>query len=297
MSMRSPNNERYTVDDKKPVGATRKGSSSAKPARAAASSVRVETNKARQTRRQKMVAESTMSKEERKAARAKEREKENSYYTAATILTDADDRYKKLKRVWWGLLIAAVVFTGLSWWLLSANIGGEVLSVVVLVLAYASIIGALVMDFTVVRKRRNYFRDKVSSMSQKQVDRIIENNYHERTALDAAKKARKAAKKAGLSAAAQQKAYDDAYAEGMKDVKRTAEEIVAFQTGKSAKDMKPSYSATVVADAAEQGADAVEAAKDAEMSRIADAKDAEEERLSAARKAAMDFAKSRRSGQ
>lgn len=293
MSMRSPTNERYTVEDKKPAGASRRGSTSAKPARNAAASVRVETNKARQTRRQKMVAEQTMSKEERKAVRAKEREKENEYYTATTILTSADPKYKKLKRIWWGLLIAAVVFTAVSWAMLSTGVGGPVLSVVVLVLAYAAIIGALFMDFTVVRKRRNHFRDKVASMSQKQVERIIENDYLERAALDAAKKARKAAKKAGMSEAEQQKAYDDAYAEGMKNVKRTPDEIAAA-SDKADKGAKQNRSGVAVTEVSE--VDPIEEARKAEEQRIAEEKSAEEERLAAARKAALDFAASSHRG-
>ena len=207
MSRRNPMNERYTAErTDKPAGATRKGASSAKPVRAAAASVRVETNKARMTRRQKMTAESTMSKEEKKAERAKQRERDNLAYSAVTILTEQDEKYKKYKRWWWALLIAAVVFTAISWVAMSTNFGGPVFSIVILVLAYASIIAALALDFIVVRKRRNFHRDKVAAMSQKQVERIVEEHYTERAAKDAAAKARKEAKKAGKSQAEQQEA-------------------------------------------------------------------------------------------
>lgn len=150
MSRRSPTNDRYVAEkNDKPAGATKRSASSAKPSRPAAASVRMETNKARQTRRQKAVAESTMTKEERKAQRAKEREKENLLYTATTILLGEDEKYKLYKRIWWGLLIGAVVFTALSWATLANETAGPVLSVVVLVLAYGCIIGALILDLTV----------------------------------------------------------------------------------------------------------------------------------------------------
>ena len=110
-----------------------------------------------------------------------------------------------------------MVFTALSWAGLAGavGIGGEVFSIVIIVLAYACIIGALIMDFTVVRKRRNYYRDKVKAMSKRAVDRIIEASYQERVAKEAARKAKKEARKAGKSSSEASAAADEAYAKAM----------------------------------------------------------------------------------
>lgn len=211
MTQRNPMNDRYTTD--RAGGATRKGSTSMKPASKAAASVRVQSKKRSSTPRRGMAAalsgDSGKSKEQRRAERAKQREQEDLLYTASSVLCGKDEKYRRLRRWWWGLLAGAVVFTVLSWAMLSTQVGGTVLSVVVLVLAYASIIGALVMDVTVVRKRRNLFRDKVNSMSKKQVERIVEQNYVERRAKDAGRKARRAARKD--KSADPQQAYQEAY--------------------------------------------------------------------------------------
>ena len=292
MSRRSPTNDRYVAEKQdKPSGATKRSTASAKPSRPAAASVRMETNKARMTRKQKMVAENTMSKEERKAQRDKEREHENLLYTASTILANEDAQYKKLKRIWWGLLIAAVVFTALSWATLANESMGQTLSIVTLVLAYGAIIGALVMDLVVIRKRRNAFRDKVASMSDKQVNRLIEASYAEKNALEAAKKAKKAAKKAGKSAAEQQAAYDEALNAGLKGLdKKTAELAAAEIETATAKGKGKAGKVTAVA------VEETENLSDEERQAL-EAKAAEEARLEAARKAARDFAASRRSNQ
>ena len=243
MSQRNPQNERYTVErETRAPGSTRPSAGAAKPASKAAASVRIEQSKSQMTRRQRALAEQTMSKEERKAQRAKERELENAIYTATTILTNDDPKYKQLRRIWWALLITAVVFVVLSWATLATGIGGQALSTVVIVIAYIGIIGALIMDFTVIRKRRNVFRDKVNAMTRKQVDRIIEDSYLERTAEEAAKKARKEAKKAGKSTSEQDAAAEAARAEILSatKAKRRAEDAAeaASKAVKGAKGAK-----------------------------------------------------------
>ena len=243
MSQRNPQNERYTVErETRAPGSTRPSAGAAKPASKAAASVRIEQSKSQMTRRQRALAEQTMSKEERKAQRAKERELENAIYTATTILTNDDPKYKRLRRIWWALLITAVVFVVLSWATLATGIGGQTLSTVVIVIAYIGIIGALIMDFTVIRKRRNVFRDKVNAMTRKQVDRIIEDSYLERTAEEAAKKARKEAKKAGKSTSEQDAAAEAARAEVLSatKAKRRAEDAAeaASKVAKGAKGAK-----------------------------------------------------------
>lgn len=226
MSMRNPQNDRYTVErEGRAPGSSRPKAGTAKPATKAAASVRIatSTDTSKMTPKQKMMAESTMSKEEKKAQRAKEREVENLSYTATTYLTNLDEKYKKLRRIWWGALIGAVVFTAASWFALtSTDVVGQTLSIITLVLAYVCIIGALVMDFTVIRKRRNVFRDQVAAMSRKQVERIVEESFATSGAEDAAKKARKAARKAKKSKEEQEEAAQlarEAYLQERKESK------------------------------------------------------------------------------
>ena len=168
MSMRNPQNERYTVErEGRSQGSVKPRTASAKPASKAGASVRTTSKPKPKNAKQRAMAEMNMSKEEKKAARAKEREAENVAYTAIDILTRKDARYKKLRRIWWVLLVVAVIFTVLSWATVSIEMPLAV-NIVSLILAYAAIISALVMDFTVVRKCRNKHRDKVASMTRKQ---------------------------------------------------------------------------------------------------------------------------------
>ena len=311
MSQRNPQNERYTVErETRAPGSTRPSAGAAKPASKAAASVRIEQSKSQMTRRQRALAEQTMSKEERKAQRAKERELENAIYTATTILTNDDPKYKQLRRIWWALLITAVVFVVLSWATLATGIGGQVLSTVVIVIAYIGIIGALIMDFTVIRKRRNVFRDKVNAMTRKQVDRIIEDSYLERTAEEAAKKARKEAKKAGKSTSEQDAAAEAARAEVLsatkakrraEDAAEAASKVAKGTKGKAAKAGKGAQGAqgggtTKVSVVSEDGSaptggetPASGAADDAAATDEA----AEEARKEAARTIAREFAASK----
>ena len=173
MSMRNPQNERYTVErEGRSQGSVKPRTASAKPASKAGASVRTTSKPKPKNAKQRAMAEMNMSKEEKKAARAKEREAENVAYTAIDILTRKDARYKKLRRIWWVLLVVAIIFMVLSWATVSIEMPLAV-NIVSLILAYAAIISALVMDFTVVRKCRNKHRDKVASMTRKQQERIV----------------------------------------------------------------------------------------------------------------------------
>lgn len=302
MARRNPMNDRYTKEKEPGSGATRAGASSMKPARSAASSVRQAPKKPTGgNRKTRAMAEANMSKEEKKALRAKQREEENTLYTASSILCNKDAKFKKLRKIWWALLISAVVFTVLSWVTLSTGVGGQVLSIVVLVLAYASIIGALALDFTAVRKRRNYFRDQVNAMSKRAVERIVEESYQERVAKEAAKKARKEARKEKKSATEVEAAAEEAYAKAMSISKRKVAEADAAEAAKgkkaagkagagstSVKEVAPADAAD--ATTAGQATGAASAASPA--SEEADAA-AEEARKAAAAKIAREFAASK----
>ena len=270
MSMRNPQNERYTVErEGRSQGSVKPRTASAKPASKAGASVRTTSKPKPKNAKQRAMAEMNMSKEEKKAARAKEREAENVAYTAIDILTRKDARYKKLRRIWWVLLVVAVIFTVLSWATMSIEMTLAV-NIVSLILAYAAIISALVMDFTVVRKCRNKHRDKVASMTRKQQERIVYEAQVEAGAKAAAKAARKEAKKAGKSAAEIKAAAKEASDMAMAGVKPADDSEAADQA--TAKDEEPKKKAKEPA---------------APLT-------PEEERLAAAAQVAREFANSKR---
>lgn len=268
MSMRNPQNERYTVErEGRSQGGSKPRAASAKPASKAAASVRTTSKPKPKNAKQRAMAEMNMSKEEKRAIRAKEREADNIAYTAVDILTRKDEKYKKLRRTWWVLLVLAVVFTVLSWATMTMNVPMAV-NVAALILAYAAIIGALVMDFTVVRKCRNKHRDKVATMTRKQQERLILEEQTLAAARDAAKKAKKEAKKAGKSAAeaeAAAQAASDAVLAG-KPVAQDGEDEATKPEAEPAKKAKAAPEPLTP----------------------------EQERLAAAEKVARDFANSKR---
>ena len=167
------------------------------------------------------------------------------------------------------LLVVAVIFTVLSWATVSIEMPLAV-NIVSLILAYAAIISALVMDFTVVRKCRNKHRDKVASMTRKQQERIVYEAQVEAGAKAAAKAARKEAKKAGKSAAEIEAAAKEASDMAMAGVKPADDSEAADQV--AAKDEEPKKKAKEPA---------------APLT-------PEEERLAAAAQVAREFANSKR---
>ena len=96
MSQRNPMNDRYQTDEHR--GQTRKSAASAKPKTKAASSVRMQPTV--KTKQQK--------KAEKRVQRAKQAEIDRQYYNPPTA------EYKRLRKVWWGLLIGAIVLTYIS---------------------------------------------------------------------------------------------------------------------------------------------------------------------------------------
>ncbi|MEG0015856.1 MAG: hypothetical protein RR934_08830 [Gordonibacter sp.] len=148
MSQRNPMNDRYQTDEHK--GQTRKSAASAKPKTKAASSVRMEPTV--KTKQQKKAVQKT--------ERAKQTQLDRKYYNPPTA------EYKKLRKIWWGLLIAAIVFTALSFlgraWL------PEMASYIVLGLAYVCIIGALYVDFSKIRKVRRAYQEEMENSKSKE---------------------------------------------------------------------------------------------------------------------------------
>ena len=148
MSQRNPMNDRYQTDEHQ--GQTRKSAASMKPKSKAASSVRVQPTV--KTKQQK--------KADKKAARTKQTEIDRQYYNPPTA------EYKRLRKIWWGLLIGAIVMTALSW--VGRSFLPEAATYVVLGLAYVCIIGALYVDFSKIRKVRRAYQEEMEGRKSKE---------------------------------------------------------------------------------------------------------------------------------
>ncbi|WP_417144086.1 hypothetical protein [Raoultibacter massiliensis] len=151
MSQRNPMNDRYTTDDRK--GQTRKSAAKMKPKTKAASTVHVQSTT--KTKQQK--------KAEQKAARQKQSQVDRKYYNPPT------QEYKKLRRLWWILLVAAIAMTAFSWFARSLFPNNEMVSFVALGMAYVLIIAALYVDFSKIRKVRRAYQEEMESKKTKEV--------------------------------------------------------------------------------------------------------------------------------
>ncbi len=149
MSQRNPMNDRYQTDEVR--GQTRKSAASAKPKTKAASSVRMAPSV--KTKEQK--------KADQKAARAKESQMSRQFYNVPT------EEYKRLRRLWWILLIVAISLTALSF--LGREFLPETVTYITLGLAYAGIIGALYLDFSKIRKVRRAYQEEMMGKKTKEM--------------------------------------------------------------------------------------------------------------------------------
>lgn len=144
-------NDRYTTDERK--GQTRKSAATMKPKSKAASSVRVQSTT--KTKQQK--------KTEQKAARQKQTQVDRKYYNPPT------EEYKKLRRLWWILLVGAIAMTAFSWVSRSWFPNNEMIGFVSLGLAYVLIIAALYVDFSKIRKVRRAYQEEMEAKKTKEV--------------------------------------------------------------------------------------------------------------------------------
>ena len=115
MSTRSATNKR--TQSHEVTGVARKSAASAKPARQAASSVRVvpASSKARRKELEKGENLEGLSKEEKRARKAKQRAKEDRIYTVSNILLKQDEDYTKRRRIWWIVLAIGMVLVVAIW--------------------------------------------------------------------------------------------------------------------------------------------------------------------------------------
>ena len=176
MSQRNPMNDRYTADGNK--GKTRKSAAKAKPKTRAASTVRIQSTTP--TKKEKKMR--------RKQEQAKRTEIDRKYYNPPT------PEYKKWKKAWWICLISGIVLIAGSTLIRFQFPQFETVSYIMLGLAYVVVIGALVLDFTKIRKIRRAYQEKMASQKSKE-DRAAEK---ERKAAElAAKKAAEEAAEKG----------------------------------------------------------------------------------------------------
>ena len=180
MSMRSATNKRTLEHEY--TGATRKGASSAKPARAAAGSVRVVPASAKARRKAAERGENLegLSKEEKRARKREERAREDRLYDASSVLLKADEDYNKYRKIFWAILGVGMAAIVVTWYVLLGgqqdHVGqsGNPLEIVGIVVSYAAIIGAFVFDMVKIRPIRNYYRSKAEGMSERKLVEVLE---------------------------------------------------------------------------------------------------------------------------
>lgn len=148
MSQRNPMNERYQTDEHQ--GKTRKSAASMKPKTKAAASVTVASTQ--KTKQQK--------KADQKAARNKQAQNDRQFYNPPTA------EYKRLRKIWWGLLVGAVIFTAGSW--VGSSYLPEMATYILLGLAYACILGGLWLDFTKIRRARREYQEEMMGRKSKE---------------------------------------------------------------------------------------------------------------------------------
>ena len=218
MSQRNFQNDRYK-EDNKPKGVTRRSASAAKPKSAAGSSVYVKPPKTKQQK-----------KKERKEREKQQYAKEDQMTRTLYAESEKTPRYKQLRRLWWVLLVVAIVAVAVSF--LGKDYLPQGVDIVFLVISYAAIIGALYLDLGVIRKERKKFtqeitgangRSKEARKLQKQLKAEAKAKEAERAQREAEAKAKaeeKAANKKGLFGRSKAQAAADGAAESQQAAKK-----------------------------------------------------------------------------
>ncbi len=197
--MRSATNKR--TQNHEYTGVARKSAASAKPARAAASSVRVVPASSKARRREAERGESLegLSKEEKKARKQEARIKEDRMYSAANILMKKDEEYRSKRRIFWVLIAVGVVAIFLVWFLLMGALSMipaavvNIVQIVGLVIAYGFVIGGFIYDLVKIRPIRNFYKAQVAGMTDRKVLEVLE-------AADAEEQAKKKSSKGEAAA-------------------------------------------------------------------------------------------------
>ena len=133
MARRSASNPRYQKDHE-PAGQTRKSAAAAKPKRDSSSAPTKSGKK-------------SSSKSAKSSSTAKRR---------PLMVNPTTPEFKRLRSIWWGLLVAGLVLTTISWAMRTYLVASWAITAsnVVLGLAYAAIFYALYLDWTKMRPMR-----------------------------------------------------------------------------------------------------------------------------------------------
>lgn len=191
MSTRSATNKR--TQSHEVTGVARKSAASAKPARQAASSVRVvpASSKARRKELEKGENLEGLSKEEKRARKAKQRAKEDRIYTVSNILLKQDEDYTKRRHIWWIVLAIGMVLVVAIWaslYFAPAGMVSSPVQMVGIVLSYVIILGDFIYDFARIRPLRNMYRAQAEGMSENKLNALIERAAAEEDKKDSKKK-------------------------------------------------------------------------------------------------------------
>lgn len=182
--------------DEKRTGFSKRSVAKAKPAREAASSVRLESK----PHTHDPLKDET--KEERKERRRREREQEDLRTRAYDVIMKSIPGYKETDRTFWILMsvgfACAIVSAVLTWAVAGSNeasLSSNVVSFAVMIVAYVFIIASFVYDL---RKRRPFRREaeaRLRSMNEKKLVEVLQRDRAEQLAVQAQKDAKKAARK------------------------------------------------------------------------------------------------------
>ena len=178
-------------DDKK--GFSRSSAAKARPAREAASSVRVSSGSS-----SKGGLGTPETKEEKRDRRRREREEENLRNRAYDLVLRSMPDYRRTDRVFWVLVGVGMVFAVISL-VAMYRFGGvtDVTSPVgmfstgALLLAYVCIIGAIIFDFVKRRPFRKQAQARVGGLTEKKLIELFEQDRAAQVARQAAKEARR----------------------------------------------------------------------------------------------------------
>lgn len=169
---------------------SRKSAASAKPAREAASSVRVSSGG--------HSSGLPKSKEEKRAARARQREREDIRSRGFEVLLRSDAAYRRSERIWWVFLgfgfVATLVTLLLSYVVPeSKNLGTTIgiVSAVMLVFAYFCIFGSVIYSFVKMRPIRKKIEAKAAGMTDKKLNEFYSKYQEEQEQKRAERKAKR----------------------------------------------------------------------------------------------------------
>lgn len=184
MTTRSPNNPRSQAQfqrDAEMHGQSRKSAASAKPVTKAGSTVTVK-------------AKPTTKREKRKAEAAREKKERGQVQQRLAQAGDpTDPTYKFWRKWWWVTIIAAIVFTLLSWVSRDWFDGSLVMSYTMLGLAYAFIIIALILDWKKIRPIRKAWQAQATKPLSKSKQKAYDKQEAQIAAAAQAEKEAKAA--------------------------------------------------------------------------------------------------------